>query len=86
MAEAPYQEFPNMGGRFVSEFGMQALPSRRTTEEYFLDEDVAERKVEGEVVRWHNKSDGAEDKLKRSVIPFRTPQCKVVLTIQISRV
>jgi beta-mannosidase len=65
MAEAPYQEFSNMGGRFVSEFGMQALPSRRTTEEYFLDSDVAERKVEGDVVRWHNKSDGAEDKLKR---------------------
>jgi beta-mannosidase len=64
MAQAPYQEYPNLGGRFVSEFGMQALPIRRTVEDYFADPDLTERNVEGEIVRWHNKADGAEDRLK----------------------
>jgi beta-mannosidase len=64
MTQAPYQDYPKMGGRFVSEFGMQALPVRRTVEDYFRDSDLTERNVEGEMARWHNKSDGAEDRLK----------------------
>lgn len=49
----------------MSEFGMQAHPVRRTVESYFADADITERKVEDEMVRWHNKADGAEDRLKR---------------------
>jgi hypothetical protein len=44
---------------------MQALPVVKTVEEYFTDSDVPERNVEGDMVRWHNKSDGAEERLKR---------------------
>lgn len=31
----PYQDFKELGGRFVSEFGMQGFPVRRTIDEYF---------------------------------------------------
>ncbi|KAJ9607127.1 hypothetical protein H2200_008199 [Cladophialophora chaetospira] len=60
----PYQDFPRLAGRFVSEFGMQALPCLATTKDFF---PPGHRIPEGsdfsenEYVKWHNKmGDGGE--------------------------
>lgn len=62
----PYQDFPRLAGRFVSEFGMQALPRLETVKEFFPrgyvlaeGEDVSEN----EFVKWHNKMDDGGDRM-----------------------
>ncbi|KIY00368.1 uncharacterized protein Z520_04053 [Fonsecaea multimorphosa CBS 102226] len=62
----PYQDFPRLAGRFVSEFGMQALPGLDTVKEFFPpgyrvseDGDVSE----DEYLKWHNKMDDGSDRM-----------------------
>ncbi len=50
---APYQDYPKFGGRFVSEFGMQALPVRATIETFAA---TAERYAESRTLEHHNKA------------------------------
>ncbi|MFN8493676.1 MAG: glycoside hydrolase family 2 protein [Caldilineaceae bacterium] len=50
---APYQEYPKFSGRFVSEFGMQALPVRATIESFA---PKAERYAESRTLDHHNKA------------------------------
>jgi len=50
---APYQRYPSYRSRFVSEFGMQALPSRRTIEAFA---PPSERYPESRTLDHHNKA------------------------------
>lgn len=76
---APYQEFPSLSGRFVSEFGMQALPCLDTVREFFPPghNNLVEGTdmSEDEFVRWHNKMDGGSERIAhygKSNINFQT--------------
>ncbi|EXJ72873.1 uncharacterized protein A1O5_04021 [Cladophialophora psammophila CBS 110553] len=62
----PYQDFPKLAGRFVSEFGMQTLPGLDTVEDFFPPEysvlengDVSEDKF----LKWHNKMEDGGDRI-----------------------
>lgn len=68
MDQQPYQSYDQLGGRFVSEFGMQGFPVRRTVEEYFDEgsRDV-EKTVDNKAIEWHNKATGAAETLKKFV-------------------
>jgi beta-mannosidase len=73
MGQQPYQEYDQLGGRFVSEFGMQGFSVRRTVEDYFGKEvQDAENTTDHEVIEWHNKATGASGTLKKyDVSSFR---------------
>ncbi|GAA5894290.1 hypothetical protein JCM8208_002397 [Rhodotorula glutinis] len=60
--QKPYQDYAGLGGRFVSEFGMEAAPDIRTID-YFLDGDVSERFAQSRTMSAHNKADGFERRL-----------------------
>jgi len=70
MDQQPYQNYDQLGGRFVSEFGMQGFPVRRTVEEYF-DKGVNENEktVENKAIEWHNKATGAAETLQKYFTP-----------------
>ncbi|MEZ4676709.1 MAG: hypothetical protein R2932_21035 [Caldilineaceae bacterium] len=57
---APYQEYPAYGARFVSEFGMQALPHRATINRFApLEEQVPDSRT----LAHHNKAEGGVRRL-----------------------
>lgn len=56
-----YQIFDSLGGRFNSEFGMEAFPHLATIE-YFIEND-ADKFSQSHVVDFHNKADGHERRL-----------------------
>ncbi|KAH8820761.1 beta-mannosidase-like protein [Xylogone sp. PMI_703] len=55
-----YQQYPKLGGRFVSEFGMHGFPDIRTVRVFVPDE--SEVFPNSRLVDSHNKSKGAEQK------------------------
>lgn len=57
-----YQNFDQLGGRFVSEFGMEAFPSAKTIDSY-LPPGSSERYPQSSTVDFHNKADGHERRL-----------------------
>lgn len=62
----PYQDFPQLAGRFVSEFGMQALPRLETAREFFPRGYVlteGKDMSEDEFVKWHNKMDDGGERM-----------------------
>ncbi len=59
-AMADYQDYPRYSGRFVSEFGMQALPNLPTIEAFCPPED---RTLESAALRYHNKATDGELRL-----------------------
>ncbi|KRZ98589.1 uncharacterized protein AC631_05655, partial [Debaryomyces fabryi] len=61
-----YQDWYRLGGRFVSEFGMEALPNRKTYEACITD--PTELYPQSETVDHHNKADGFERRLALYVI------------------
>ncbi|KAK4498081.1 hypothetical protein PRZ48_010737 [Zasmidium cellare] len=64
----PYQDFPRLSGRFVSEFGMQAMPSLRTAQQFFpADDQLQDGRdyVEDEFVQYHNKCGGGAETLHK---------------------
>ncbi|GAA6056401.1 hypothetical protein JCM3770_000684 [Rhodotorula araucariae] len=61
-SQEPYQEYYRLGGRFVSEFGMEAAPNIRTIN-YLLDGDTDERFSQSSTMDTHNKADGFERRL-----------------------
>jgi beta-mannosidase len=64
--QEPYQEYDGLSGRFVSEFGMQGFPVRRTVDEYFGEGIEDDKKtIDSEIVQWHNKATGAAGFLKK---------------------
>jgi beta-mannosidase len=59
--ELPYQQWASLVGRFVSEFGMQAMPHFSTLDEYITNK--SELFPQSAVVEYHNKAQGFEKKL-----------------------
>ena len=55
--QEPYQEFPSLSGRFVTEFGMQGLPSIETINN-FLSSDDPDRYALSSTIDFHNKASG----------------------------
>jgi len=58
---APYQEYPAHAGRFVSEFGMAALPARATIESFTRPE---ERTPRHPTLAFHHKASGGDERLE----------------------
>ncbi|CUM65875.1 uncharacterized protein PRCAT00003525001 [Priceomyces carsonii] len=56
-----YQDWYKLGGRFVSEFGMEGLPSRKTYEDCITD--ATEMYPQSYMIDHHNKSKGFERRL-----------------------
>jgi beta-mannosidase len=65
-SQEPYQSYPELGGRFVSEFGMQALPSPRTLKHFLTD--PTERYPQSRTMDHHNKAAGFERRLGAYVL------------------
>ncbi|KAK4704685.1 beta-mannosidase, partial [Phenoliferia sp. Uapishka_3] len=57
--QEPYQHWDQLGGRFISEFGMQGYPDLRTID-YWLDGNSKERFPQSETMAHHNKAAGYE--------------------------
>lgn len=57
----PYQCLPNMGGRFVSEFGMEAYPHLDTINQFITN--LKERYPGSRTLDFHNKAIGHERRL-----------------------
>ena len=60
--QEPYQDWPKLGGRFVSEFGMQGMPEMKTIRHY-LNGDDNECYPQSRTVEHHNKADSWERRL-----------------------
>ncbi|THH31617.1 hypothetical protein EUX98_g2590 [Antrodiella citrinella] len=58
--ERPWQEYWRMGGRFVSEFGIPAMPDIRTVD-YWLNGNTKERRVGSKLMSQHCRA-GAHDR------------------------
>ena len=59
--QQPYQLYPQLSGRFVSEFGMQALPSLRTIRSFITSK--CQLYTQSESMDHHNKAAGFERRL-----------------------
>ncbi|KAK2807941.1 hypothetical protein FQN50_005183 [Emmonsiellopsis sp. PD_5] len=72
----PYQDYPQLSARFVSEFGMQAAPSLNTVKKFFPSSIPTNKDGDwtaDEYMEWHNKCIGAADNLAdycKDNIPF----------------
>jgi beta-mannosidase len=59
-----YQNFDKLGGRFVSEFGMEAFPSVKTIDAFLpLGKDDPDRYPQSSTIDFHNKADGHERRI-----------------------
>ncbi len=58
----PWQDYDILGGRFVSEFGMPAMPAIQTVD-WWLDGDEAERYPQSKLMAQHNKAGSYERRL-----------------------
>lgn len=59
-----YQNFDQLIGRFVSEFGMEAFPSQKTIDGYLqLGKKDPDRYPQSSTVDFHNKADGHERRI-----------------------
>lgn len=61
LEQFPYQKYPELKARFVSEFGMESFPNIRTVDSY-ISNKVA-RHTRSRVVEAHNKCGGAGRRL-----------------------
>ncbi|KAJ5449651.1 glycoside hydrolase superfamily [Penicillium daleae] len=74
----PYQDYPQLGGRMVTEFGLQSIPHWKTVKQYYpadyaFSPDASQNCTTEEYMTWHNKGHGGpENILKYGVdnIPF----------------
>lgn len=66
-----YQIFDHLGGRFNSEFGMEAFPHIQTIKEFVTDDD--ELYPQSHTLDFHNKADGHERRIATYMVEnFRT--------------
>ncbi|KAL4862802.1 hypothetical protein BDV12DRAFT_190150 [Aspergillus spectabilis] len=73
----PYQEYPQLSGRMVTEFGLQSIPHWKTVKEYFpsdqlLIHDTRDYTTD-EFMVWHNKADKGPENMSKYCtdnIPF----------------
>jgi len=56
--QEPYQRFPSLSGRFVTEFGMQGLPSTEIIDSFLPDKEDPDRYALSSTIDFHNKADG----------------------------
>ncbi|KAH8151882.1 uncharacterized protein LAJ45_03875 [Morchella importuna] len=65
--QAPYQRYPDLGGRFISEFGMPSYPSISTIKNGFLDPavpfDENDWNPEAEIIEHHVKAHSFQKRL-----------------------
>ncbi|TNY18858.1 beta-mannosidase [Rhodotorula diobovata] len=61
-SQEPYQDYHRLGGRFVSEFGMEGAPDVGTID-YFLDGDTSQLFPQSRTLDAHNKAAGHERRL-----------------------
>ncbi|KAJ5290803.1 Beta-mannosidase B [Penicillium angulare] len=67
-----YQIFETLGGRFNSEFGMEAFPSMATIESFSRNPN--DHHAQSQVMDFHNKADGHERRLATYLVEnFRSP-------------
>lgn len=66
-SQEPYQNYGRLGGRFVSEFGMQGCPDAATVETFF-DENDRDRRPESLAFARHNKATGWEGRLAKYIV------------------
>jgi beta-mannosidase len=59
----PWQEYPKLGSRFISEFGMSSFPAIETIESYLVGLPATERHPHSRTVDHHNKENQHERKL-----------------------
>jgi beta-mannosidase len=61
-----YQVFDTLGGRFNSEFGMEAFPALSTIN--YCITDKSERFPQSQTMDFHNKADGHERRIATYVV------------------
>jgi beta-mannosidase len=64
----PWQEYPRLGSRFISEFGIGSLPHVKTIESYLVGLPASERHPHSRTVDDHNKEYNHERKLAAYLI------------------
>ncbi|KAM6536096.1 hypothetical protein FALCPG4_005616 [Fusarium falciforme] len=67
-----YQTFHNLGGRFNSEFGMEAFPVLSTIQHFITD--TAEYFQQSQTMDFHNKADGHERRLATYLVENFRPR------------
>lgn len=84
-SQEKYQRFPEIGGRFNSEFGMAALPVMETIKSFI--EDKTEFYPQSRTMDFHNKADGHERRIATYVMEnFRVGSDFPVLKINLDLV
>jgi beta-mannosidase len=66
-SQEDYQNWDKLGGRFVSEFGMHALPHLRTIK-HFVQGDTSELYPQSRTLEMHNKATGGASRLEHYMI------------------
>lgn len=65
LEQLPYQEYKNVSGRFVSEFGMHGFPIKRTVDHFTRGARPEERHPQSRLIDCHNKGHGAHTRIAR---------------------
>ncbi|KAI7973455.1 hypothetical protein EIK77_000076 [Talaromyces pinophilus] len=67
LTKYPYQDYPRLGGRFVTEFGLQSAPSRKAVQQFFPEGATLENRnyTEDEYMVWHNKGRGGQENIEK---------------------
>lgn len=80
----PFQLLPEMGGRFVSEFGMESYPHLETVYKFVADEK--ERYPGSRIVDFHNKAVGYERRLLTYLAENYRPRTDLPAFIHLTQV
>lgn len=67
-----YQTFNQLGGRFNSEFGMEAFPALQTIEYFVTNRD--ELFPQSQTMDFHNKADGHERRIATYLVENFRPK------------
>jgi len=65
MSQLPYQSYKDIGGRFVSEFGMHGFPVLRTVKDFCRGAPESQLHPQSKVIDCHNKGHGAHTRIAR---------------------
>ncbi|PSN71484.1 glycoside hydrolase, partial [Corynespora cassiicola Philippines] len=63
--QLPYQSYPQLAGRFVSEFGMHGFPVERTVDYFTRGAPATELHPQSRTIDCHNKGEGAHTRIAR---------------------
>ncbi|HEX2911595.1 MAG TPA: glycoside hydrolase family 2 protein [Chloroflexia bacterium] len=72
---ADYHDYPKYAGRFVSEFGMEALPALTTVQSFAPE---SEQYPYSRVIEFHNRSDGGN----RRLAAYQSDNLPMVITLE----